>query len=270
MSDDQDLEAPPGEDAEAAPPEFKPPSALEALKQPFAAFRRPAAGRTKAQPASGSEDDRLRVTFIDKRERIIGFFLGGVLAALGIALYFEFRHYFDKGHPKLTSQAHHAAPEVLAIGLIVGVLIVGATFSKRRALLGFSLLLGGLAVLQTAGIFGFVYLGVGLWMVFRALRRPRPSPAGATAAAGTGGRANASAAARTSTATTATSSSYHNRSTKRSGFNKPSAGPAAPRVAPPPSKRYTPPRPNKRPAPPPEKPAAEESPGNRLTAWLRR
>ena len=257
MPDDQEHEAAePGGDpgAGGSTPGFKPPSALEALKQPFAAFRRTAGARAKAQPASGTEEDRRRVTFIDRRERLIGFFLGGVLVALGIALFFEFRHYIDKGHPKLTTQAHHAAPEVLAIGLVIGVIIIGATFSKRRAMLGFSLLLGGLAVLQTAGLFGLVYLGVGLWMVFRALRRPRPAPAPARQS---GAKAGSGAPADTA--------NYANRSTKRSGLSK-SEGP---RVAPRASKRYTPPRPHK-PAPPPERPAGEAVGGNRLTAWLRR
>lgn len=121
-----------------------------------------------------------------------------MLGVLAIVLFFEFRRYLDKGHPTLTARAHNAAPEVLVIGLVLAALIIGATLSKRRAMLGFSLLLGGLALLQLAGIFGLVYLGIGLWMVFRAMRKPRPATA---TAGGTGvGRRRAAAGQGTATA----------------------------------------------------------------------
>jgi hypothetical protein len=262
-------------------PAFKPPSLLDALKS---------LGRgPRAQPASGTEEDRLRVTYIDRRERMIGFFLGGVLAAFAILIFFEFRRYHDKGHPKLTAQAHTAAPEVLIVGLVLGLLILGATVSKRRALLGFGLMLGGLGLFQFGGgIFGLVYLGVGIWMVFRALRKNRPAPAIA------GGATSRAASPRTASPRAA---SPRTARTGRTTTTSKSTTPAPPRV-PPASKRYTPPRPQKKAAPArqsaPRRPgtggangtgAATGTPGgtgatggtgtgstggSRLTSWFRR
>lgn len=211
--------------------------------------------RPPARPASGTEEERLAVTYIDKRERTIGFFFGAVQVVFGVLDYLEDRRYLDKKSASQTLAIHHAAPWILAIGLVFGAFTIIATLSRRRAALGFVIILGGLALLQSGGgIFGILYLGVGIWMVFRALRRNPKAAADRTSRArnGTGNGARG----RTPAASAASSSS--------SSKDAPSRRAPVPKTSP--SKRYTPPKPH-RPVPKPEK---EPEPSNRVLSWLRR
>lgn len=273
-----------GSDEEESPPAFEPPRFAEAVKQAVRPFSRLLAPRStagggrlsglsgstgargtrpRAQPATGTEEERRAVTYIDKRERIIGFFFGAVQIALGIIDYIAYRHYVDKSSHAKTLSVHHAAPWVLGIGLVFGVFTILATLSKRRAALGFVILLGGLDLLQSGGgLFGIVYFGVGIWMIFRALKR---NPRGGSARQG---RAPVRGARTSATASTTTASS---RSTTRAGTTptrRPASAAAGKRPAPAATTpRYTPPKPRR---PVPAKQDAEPESSNRVLNWLRR
>lgn len=260
--------------AEVPAEHFNPPGFLEAAKTIF----RPG-GRPRAQPATGTDADAKAINLLDRNERIIAWFAGVFQIVLGFVVLERYRNYVEKPSTKKpvisvakahsdTLNYHHIAPELFAVNLILGIAIAGSTFTKRRALVGFTILLGGLAMNATGGgIIGLVYLGVGIWLVFRSMRR-NPS-AQAARAGGTGGgakgkgkpiaaatvendprspgeRARAEAAAKASSA----------RAAQRSA-----AAAAA-------SKRYTPPRPS-RPAPP-KAPQPEPEKESRLMSWLRK
>ena len=144
-------------------------------------------GRGKAQPATGTEQDGKAVHLIDRREQTVGFVLGFGLVVLSLLAYNADRHYKNKDLVKQLA-VRHAAGEVLAIFALLGLLTILATFFKRRALVGFVLAFGGLALLQTLGIFGIFYLGAGGWLIYRAMQRSPKSRARQAAAAGDSGR----------------------------------------------------------------------------------
>jgi hypothetical protein len=169
--------------------EFTPPTAASALRRAFGS-------RTRARPATGSEEDAKKVNFIDRRERMIGYFLGVMLVALAVVSYIVDRRYVDKSDLKLQAAIHSEAPWILVITLALAALIILSTVFKRRAALGFTLLLAGVALFNGDFLIGLVYLGTGLWLVFRSMRR---SPRSAAARAGGTGRAGG----RSSTTTTA-------------------------------------------------------------------
>jgi hypothetical protein len=225
--------------------------------------------RGRAQPATGTAADAAAVKFIDKRERLIGFFFGGILMVLAVVSYLEDRHLIYKSSLKTQNEVRHAAPEVLAILLVLGGLIVIATAMKRRAPLGFAILFSGMALLSTFGnvIFGLAYLATGLWLVFRSLRRT-PRGAAATAAAGTRGRGGTTSRASrvspsTASSTAATTASVPGRTIGRNRRVSSSSPAYKPPAA---SGRYTPPKPVRR-LPTVE---PEPEPTNRISSWLRK
>ena len=253
---------------EAAPAagRFKPPGFLDSLKsivQPggrSGAFGRPP--RARAQPATGTEADARAVNYVDKRERMIALFLAAFQVILGIVIYVQYHNYVEHPSKKIsvakahkdTLSYHHVAPELMIVNVVLGLAIAGAVYSKRRALVGFTILLGGLAMNASGGGFiGIVYLGIGIWLVFRSMRKTNSAKA-ATAGAGTSGRA-----ARNGTAK-ATGTNGKKATTTTVARKPPSA-----------SRRYTPP--SRKPAPAKAtavRSAKEPEKESRLTSWLHR
>jgi hypothetical protein len=240
--------------------EFTPPTATAALKRSWLS------SRPRARPATGTEEDGKKVSFIDKRERMIGYFLGVMLIALAIASYFVDRHYVDKTNLKLQHEIHSEAPWILIITLVLGAAILLSTYFKRRAAVGFTLLLAGVALFNSDFLIGIIYLGTGLWLVFRSMRK---SPRAAAAGAG-GGNTRASrvsTSSRSSTTATTSSRSASSTTTTKStpgrtiGRNNRIASTTAA------SGRYTPPKPQRH-APPTVQP--EPEPTNKLSAWLKK
>ncbi|MGO9560003.1 MAG: hypothetical protein ACLPYW_13090 [Acidimicrobiales bacterium] len=239
---------------------FRPPGFLDALKTVF----RPNGPRAKAQPATGTDADAQAVNFIDRRERLIASFLAGFQILLGVVVYFEYKRYLVRPSTKKpivsiaqahldTLNYHHQAPELLAINAVLGLFIFAGVLSKRRALVGFTILLGGLGMNASGGgVIGLLYLGIGIWLVFRAMRRTPSARAAAAARAGGSTSSGTSRAGRGSAKSAAASASA-----------------TAVRKPPPPSKRYTPPS-SRRPSPPKPALKAEPEKESRLTSWLRR
>lgn len=243
-------EGEPAPDAEA----FRPPGFLEALKTSF----QPRGGnRARAQPATGSEEDARRVNYIDRRERLIASFLAGLQLVVAVVDYLVLRRVDFHASKTLTKHKahletvndHHIAIYVLLVNGLLALGIAAGVVSKRRSLVGFTILLGGFGLLSYGGgIFGLAYIGVGLWLIFRSMKR-RPAatrPAAAGAAAGGGSiESDRRALARAARATE-----------------------AAVRKPPPPSKRYTPPR-ERRPSPTRQQATAPEK-QSKLAGWLKR
>ncbi len=239
---------------EGAGQSFQPMSFMEALKSAVPRQRRgrPRPPRPKAQPATGTEEDAERVNFIDKRERLIASFLAAFQVVLGVVSYVNARHYVEHAGRHIsvhqahldTINAHNSAPWLLVINLVLGLGIAGGVLSKRRALVGFTVILGGFAMNTTGGGYiGIIYLVIGMWLIFRAMKRNprRPAPAGG------GG----------------------SQRTERAAPAKGAQAKVEPRKPPAPSKRYTPPRATKRPpSRPPLRKEQEEEPG--LRGWVSR
>lgn len=218
------------------------PNFLEALKLSWG-------GSRTARPASGTDAQARAVNYIDRRERIIATVLGVVQVIGGIWAYTAVRSIVVKAtrHPKVTvHQAHldtlhwhHIAIYYLVVNVILGFGILGSVLAKRRALVGVMVLLGGFAFLTYGGgLVGFIYLGVGGWLIFRGRKKQAtaaPAPTSRKRPAATSGAAPAPAPAR-----------------------KP---PAA-------SRRYTPPR--DRPVPAKRKDKSEEPKPSRFPSWARR
>ncbi|MGH9303625.1 MAG: hypothetical protein ACRDZ5_04325 [Acidimicrobiales bacterium] len=232
------------------------------------------ARRARARPAFGTEEERVAVTYIDRRERFLGFFLGAVVIVFTIVVYSHSHAYVNPKRLHYAAQVRHAAPELLAAGLVLGAIVLGATASRRRAALGFGLLLAGIGLLQIVGVIALVYLGVGIWMVFRSMKRSkgareqraaRGEPSGARGAATGRAGQGSRTPARSRPGTTSRQGSPRSSSSRARGAG--SSRPPA--VGPAPSKRYTPPKLQKR--PPGEKSSeASSTGGSRLTSWLRK
>ncbi|MGC9962192.1 MAG: hypothetical protein ABSE47_09880 [Acidimicrobiales bacterium] len=240
--------------------EFTPPTATAAIKRSWLS------SRPRAQPATGTEEDGKKVNFIDKRERMIGYFLGVMLIALAIASYFVDRHYVDKTNLKLQHEIHSEAPWILVITLVLGTAILLSTYFKRRAAVGFTLLLAGVALFNSDFLIGIIYLGTGLWLVFRSMRKS-PRAAAAGAGGGTTRASRVSTASRSRTTPTSSRSSASTTTPAKSvpgrtiGRNNRIANTTAA------SGRYTPPKPQRH-APPTVQPDPE--PTNKLSAWLKK
>ncbi len=303
--DDDEYDDEESNDEDPGSPEpFTPPTFLEAVKQAFRPNRvtagtsagstgtersgRAAAGssmrstgRMKAQPATGTAEDARAVNLIDRRERMVGFVLSMGLFALAVLAY-SADHGYKNHNPAKQADVRHAAVEVLLIFAVLGAVTLTATLVRRRALLGFILAFAGLALLQTLGLFGVIYLAAGGWLIFRAMKtspRSRARQAG-IARKSDAGTSGTGAGARGARATTGDSSARGSSGASPAATGPRSAGTASQRQigrnnrttsargGPSPSGRYTPPKQNRR--PPPAKEPDPPEPSNRLSAWLRK
>lgn len=233
---------------------FRPPGFLDALKTTF----QPRGPR--AQPASGGEEDARRVNYIDRRERIIASALAALQLVVAVVDYIVLRRVVFHASKTLTRHKahvetlndHHIAVYVLIVNALLALGIAAGVVSKRRSLVGFTVLLGGFGLLSYGGgIFGLAYIGVGLWLIFRSMkRRPATTRTPAAAAAASGSRSG--------------SLELDRRELARASR----ATEAAVRKPPAASKRYTPPR--QKPQSTSRKQAGEPEKQSRLTGWLKR
>jgi hypothetical protein len=279
-SDDHDGETwgEAGEQDSAGATAYKPPSFLEALKMssPWAgrSSRNPTTGasrarRPPARPASGTAAEAMAVRYLDQRERLIAAFLAVLQLILAVIFYFQMRHIVVKPtkKPKLsvhqahveTLNFHHAAPWFLLVNAILALGILTGVVSKRRSLVGFTLILAGLGLVSYLGIIGFIYVGAGIWLIFRARKRAVNAQAQATSGA---------ARPRRGVVDTPASPDAKVAADRRELAAAAARTAAAVRQPPAPSKRYT----------PPKRPVTAAKAGtngtaakrSRLTGWFRR
>lgn len=242
--------------ASASPEPYRPATVVDGIRQ----MLRGRGTGTKAQPASGTAADEAAVVFIDRRERLIASFLAAFQILLGFVVFFAYRKAVQKPSTKKpiitvaqahadTLNFHHLAPELLVVNVLLGAFIAVSVLVKRRSLVGFTLLLGGLGMNASGGgVLGLIYLGFGIWLIFRALRRRQDARAGG--AVPRGARAG--------------------RSGGRGSATTAKAAPQPERKPPAASKRYTPPRQRPKAAPPPPPTATQPEKESRLSAWLHR
>jgi len=201
-------------------------------------------GARKKDPTSKMSNEELThvIKRLDDRERFYALFAGPLGAAIGIVLTAGAIHY----NPAVGHKGHTAENLILFEGVtrvVLGGVVVLTALTRRRSLVGFTLLFFGTTVLP----YGVLFWGLGGWMVWRVLRYQkvltargvRPQRGGTRG----GGRSTQSprAAARAG-ATDARGRVNERRATGRErgrGRKKPEP------VGPPPSKRYTPPKPTR-------------------------
>ncbi|MHB8245658.1 MAG: hypothetical protein ACYDGN_09965 [Acidimicrobiales bacterium] len=246
----------------------RPPGFLEAMRTSFRPARRPS---SRARPATGTDADAKAINYLDRREQRIGMFLGAFQIVIGVVSFVRARSVIVHASKTIsqvqahrdTISYHQAAPYLLAINLVLGLAIEGAVLTKRRSLVGFTILIGGLSINASGGgsLIGLIYLGVGMWLVFRSLKR---NPSARAARANPGPGAPGRGAARGQRASGQTQEA--DRRALAAGAR---ATAEAVRKPPPASKRYTPPAP-RRPAPPKLPDKSEPEKQSRFTSWLRR
>jgi hypothetical protein len=205
----------------------------------------PAAGKSarKVDPTADMTKEELAhaIKRLDDRERTYAMYAGPLGAVVGVILTIAAIHY----NPALHHKGHVANSVTELYGaarVVLGAIVFACAFTRRRSLVAFALLFLGTA---EGFPFALLFWGLGGWMIWRVFRfqklltakgggPQRGRPAQTPRAAARAGASEARDRARTRTAAP--------RERRR--------GKSAPEPAgPPPSKRYTPPRPT-RPRPP--------------------
>lgn len=198
----------------------------------------------KTDPTSKMSNEEITHTIkrLDDRERFYALFAGPLGAAIGIVLTVGAIHL----NPAVGHKGHVAENLIVFEGVtrvVLGGVVVLAALSRRRSLVGFTLLFFGTTVLP----YGILFWGLGGWLIWRVYRYQkvltargvRPQRGGTRG----GGRSTQSPrAAACAGATDARGRVNERRATGRErgrGRKKPEP------VGPPPSKRYTPPKPTR-------------------------
>jgi hypothetical protein len=170
---------------------------------------------------------------LDDRERLYSFVASGLAVVLGLLIYFieSDNKHFRLAKGQLTPQT------TLAVGLISGALLFGATWLGRRAPVGFISLFAFL-FFGTRYFVGVPFLLLGVWLLYHSYKVQK--------------EANALRKANRSTGTAAPDRSSGSKAppTKADRTSRANKGPARPEA----NKRYTP----KRPPPPAPKPSRRE------------
>jgi hypothetical protein len=133
----------------------------------------PGVGR-KSQGERADAETKAIVDGLDRREQLGGFAAAFVQAALAAGLYLYYR---TSPNPKVVT----AATDILITGIILSVGILLGTLFRRRALLGFALLLAGLEQVNFAGtkvlkapadlyLVGVAFLLFGGWLIVRVMK----------------------------------------------------------------------------------------------------
>jgi hypothetical protein len=201
-------------------------------------------GARKKDPTSKMSNEELThvIKRLDDRERFYALFAGPLGAAIGIVLTAGAIHY----NPAVGHKGHTAENLILFEGVtrvVLGGVVVLTALTRRRSLVGFTLLFFGTTVLP----YGVLFWGLGGWMVWRVFRYQKVLTArgvGPQRGGARGGRRstqNPRGAARTG-ATDARDRARERRAAGRDrarGRKKPEP------IGPPPSKRYTPPKPTR-------------------------
>ena len=207
----------------------------------------PASGQAarRADPTAEMSNEEIAnaIKRIDDRERLYALWAGPVGAVIGVLLTIAAIHY----NPPLHHRGHvaNSLTELYGVARVVlGGLVVLTALSRRRSLVAFSLLFLGTAVGFPLAL---VFWGLGGWMIWRVFRFQKaltargvgPQRGRASAGPRPAARAGASDARERAIARRAAARERRQRGRRK----QPEP------TGPPPSKRYTPPKPT-RPRPP--------------------
>ena len=213
--------------------------------------RTPSGGRAPLDLMDDLSDDEIayRIKRLDDRERFLVLFAGPLGAVVGIVLTILTFHL----NPAVGKANHENGSIILlegAVRVVLGAAVTAIAFTRRRSLIGFSLLFLGTAM--GSPLFALPFWALGgylIWRVFKyqkvltARGKSRKGAAAGRATATRGGRA-ARVPANPRQAARAGVAAGRERGRARQGGKKQPAGPG-----PSASKRYTPPKPP-RPRPP--------------------
>jgi hypothetical protein len=215
-----------------------------APKPPAPRAPRPARQPPRTAPSAGKPKPSLQLpegktledlmNNLDKREKTIALAAAVLEIAYAVVVAIALRH------PVKGAKVQVNGAILASVIGVPGLLLAGGVFIGRRALVGFLAMLAGLAIFSAVGpIEGFIYLGIGLWLLLKAQKYARMSreaagqPPPKTLFARRAEMREQAAAGKPTSRRTASTKPAQSR-----GRTAPS-GPAVPVK----SKRYTPPRP---------------------------
>lgn len=196
----------------------------------------PAQQRRKADPGESMSPAELAAAIkkVDERERLITLYVGVLGVAFGIFLTVLAIHL----NPAV-GQKNHANPSVIAweggARVLLALLVIGASFTRRRSLIGFALLFLGTAM--GSPLFALPFWAVGGWMIWRVFKWQKLLSAKGGDPNRRGGRAGTTRGAPARGAAARGAGARPERpSLGRRGRKPQPTGPSA-------NKRYTPPKP---------------------------
>jgi len=205
-------------------------------------------GARKTDPTSTMTNEQLTdaIKRLDDRERFYALFAGPLGAAIGLVLTIGAIHF----NPAVGHKNHVSENLIVFEGVIrvaFGGFVVLAALTRRRSFVGFTLLFFGTTVLP----YGILFWGLGGWMIWRTYhyqkvltsRGVRPARGGAR---GDRRSAQGPRAAARAGATDARDRTRERRASGRATASGRTRGRKKPEpIGPPPSKRYTPPKPTR-------------------------
>jgi hypothetical protein len=198
----------------------------------------------KADPTANMSNDELinMVKRVDDRERFYALFAGPLGAAIAIILTVKNYHL----NPAVGHKGHVNPDYILLEGfvsVVLGGIVVLAALWRRRSFVGYTLFFFGVTVLP----YGILFCGLGGWMIWRTLRYQKALTARGVTPRGGGTRASRPSTQSPRAAARAGSTDARERTRMRRAEaherrrTKKSPEPTGP----PPSKRYTPPKPTR-------------------------
>jgi hypothetical protein len=202
--------------------------------------------------AAGRRSDRSvkwAVDRLDVREKRLSFAASGASAAFGILIYIEETHNHAFRLAKNQLDPHWT----LILGILAGVLLLGATFLGRRAPVGFVALFTGAMFTGSSLIFGLPFIALALWLLYHSYKIQKETAAIARAARAESGRSGSpsrASAAASRGAGGGRAAGAAKGAPARGARAEKAKGPARPEA----NKRFTP----KRPPPPAPKPSRKE------------
>jgi hypothetical protein len=185
---------------------------------------------------------------LDSREKRLSFAASGASAAFGILIYIEETHNHAFRLAKNQLDPHWT----LILGIVAGVLLLGATFLGRRAPVGFVALFTGAMFTGSSLIFGLPFIALALWLLYHSYKIQKETAAKARAARAESGRSGSTSrsSAVASRGAGGTRGATAAKGAARGARAEKAKGPARPEA----NKRFTP----KRPPPPAPKPSRKE------------
>jgi hypothetical protein len=216
-----------------------------------ASGRSDAVGAGASTGAAGRRSDRSvkwAVDRLDGREKRLSFAASGASAAFGILIYIEETH----NHAFRLAKNQLDPQWTLILGIVAGVLMLGATFLGRRAPVGFVALFTGAMFTGSSVIFGLPFIALALWLLYHSYKIQKETAAKARAARAESGRSGSStrSSAAASRGAGARGTGAAKGAPTRGARAEKAKGPARPEA----NKRFTP----KRLPPPAPKPSRKE------------
>jgi hypothetical protein len=201
-------------------------------------------GARKTDPTSTMTNEELTdaIKRLDDRERFYALFAGPLGAAIGLVLTIGAIHF----NPAVGHKNHVSENLILFEGVTrvaLGGFVVLTALSRRRSFVGFTLLFFGTTVLP----YGILFWGLGGWMIWRTYHYQKVLTARGVGPARGGARGGrrSTQSPRAAARAGATDARDRTRERRASGGGRARGRKKPEPIGPPPSKRYTPPKPTR-------------------------